>query len=94
MSGSTLGIYPARTNGNSGMTNNPPSAEDTIGTIVGIQSGCVVVELGTGELVLCRSLTRLHRPLGFFTVPYGRCAKISCTKGADRMPLLVEVLKD
>jgi hypothetical protein len=76
------------------MTTTPPHVEDTIGTIVGVQSRCVVVKLGTGEEVLCRSVKRLHRPLGFFTVPYGRRAKISYTKGTDRMPLLVEVLED
>jgi len=76
------------------MTSNPPPAEDTIGTIVGIQLGCVVVKLDTGEEVLCRSAKRLHRPLGFFTVPYGQRAKVSYPRVTDRMPLLVEVLKD
>jgi hypothetical protein len=76
------------------MANRPPPAEDTIGTIVGVQAGCVVVRLGTGEEILCRSVKRLHRPLGFFTVPFGRRAKISYTRGADKTPLLVEVLKD
>lgn len=75
------------------MTNNCASPrEDTIGTIVGVQAGCVVVRLDTGEEVLCRSVARLHRSLGFFSVPYGRRAKISFTKGADKTPLLVEVL--
>ena len=75
------------------MTNNSaPPGEDTIGTIVGLQAGCVVVRLDTGKEVLCRSVTRLHRPLGFFSVPYGRRAKSSDTRGADKTPLLVEVL--
>lgn len=39
------------------MTNNSaPPREDTIGTVVGIQAGCVVVRLDTGEEVLCPRL--------------------------------------
>jgi hypothetical protein len=70
------------------------NTNDTIGTIVGVQAGCVVVQLDTGDQVLCRSVKRLHRPLGFFTVPYGRRAKISYSKGADKTPILVKVLDD
>ncbi len=75
------------------VTNNPPTAEEKIGTIVGVRSGSVVVKLGTGEEVLCRSLKRLHRSLGFFIIPYGRLAKLRYTRGANQMPLLIEVLE-
>jgi hypothetical protein len=76
------------------MTNGQAPGEDLIGTIVGLHGNSVVVRLDTGEEVLCRNAKRLHRPLGFFTVPTGRRARIRYTRGADRMPLLVEVLKD
>ena len=67
---------------------------DLRGTIVGIQAGCVVVQLDRGDQVLCRSVARLHRPLGFFNVPYGRRVKIEYSRGNDSTPLLIEVLDD
>lgn len=67
---------------------------DAIGIIVGVQAGCVVVQLPTEDRVLCRSVTRLHRPLGFLTFPYGRRARISYSNCADKRPLLVEILEE
>jgi hypothetical protein len=75
------------------MTDDSP-LRDVTGTIVGARAGCVVVQLDTGEEVLCRGLKRLHRPLGFYTIPRGRRARISFTQGADKTPLLIEVLND
>jgi hypothetical protein len=70
------------------------AAQEATGTIIGVQANCVRVQLDTGEEVLCRSVKRLHRPLGFFTVPYGWRARIRYSSHAGRMPLLVAVLND
>lgn len=70
-----------------------PDVNSVIGTIVGSDGGYVIVQLDSGEEVLCRNAKRLHRPLGFLFVPFGRRARISYTRGSDKMPLLVEVLK-
>lgn len=76
------------------MIDKQPPAEVAIGTIVGVQSGCVLVQLDTGDHILCRSVKRLHRPLGFLTVPYGRRAKIRLSPEHRRRPLIVAVLND
>jgi hypothetical protein len=51
------------------------------------------VQLDTGDEVLCRSLKRLHRPLGFYAVPYCGRAKISYTKGSDNNPYSLKSLR-
>ncbi len=68
-------------------------ARETVGTITGVKGNGVVVQLSDGTEVLCRSATRLHRPLGFFQVPVGRIARIRFhpTK-SEKMPLILEVL--
>ena len=76
------------------MTSDSTPRDGAIGNIVAIRAGCIVVKLSTGEEVLCRSLKRLHRPLGFVDVPLGRRARIRYTKGSNALPRLIEVLKD
>jgi hypothetical protein len=67
--------------------------EEAEGTIVGVRAGFVIVQLNSGEHVSC-SVKRLHRPFGFFMVPFGRQARIRYTRGPDRPPLIVEIVKD
>ena len=68
--------------------------EETVGTIVGVRAGLVIVQLDSGEHVSCRSVSRLHRPLGCFMVPTGRRARLRYTRGPGRPPLIVEIIKD
>jgi hypothetical protein len=68
--------------------------EDITGIIVDHQGGLVVVDLDTGNQVLCRSVKRLHRPLGCFVFPRGQRARLRYTKGPDKPPLIIEVMKD
>ncbi len=66
--------------------------KETFGTIVGVSGGCVVVQQEDGEEVLCRNVNRLHRPLGFLTVPIGRRVRIRWPCSQNRRPLILEVL--
>jgi hypothetical protein len=77
------------------MTSDQPDPEEAVGTILGIKDGSVVVRLANGNDIRCRSAKRLHRPLGFLQVPIGRRARVRfhATK-QERMPLIVEVLRD
>lgn len=74
------------------MSARSPAPEDAIGTIVGLDAGCVLVRLETGDEVLCRGVVRLHRPLGFMTVPYGRRVRIRHVPGQRKRPWIVAVL--
>jgi hypothetical protein len=76
------------------MNSERPGLEEVVGTIVGTRAGCVVVELENGERLLCRSVRRLHRPLGFHSsIPIGRRARVRIAPVAEnRRPLIVEVL--
>ena len=68
--------------------------EDRIGTIIGLQGGCIIVEMVNGERVSCRGIRRLHQHLGFFDVPAGRRAIIRFRKSQKKQPLLVDVLHE
>jgi hypothetical protein len=68
-------------------------SEEAFGTIVGVDAGCVVVELDNGDEILCRSVKRMHRPLGFFTVPVGKRVRVRLHPVAkNKRPLILEVL--
>jgi hypothetical protein len=71
-----------------------PHADEKIGVIVGVRGPNVVVRLESGEEVLCRSAKRLHRPLGFYTVPYGHRARIRYSTKPRRIPMITAVLDD
>jgi hypothetical protein len=70
-------------------------ADETTGVLVAVRGPNVVVRLESGEEVLCRNVRRLHRPLGFHTVPYGSRVKIRYSPaGSRRIPLIVAVMND
>lgn len=71
---------------------NASDSKEVFGTIVGVDAGCVVVGLDNGEEVLCRSVKRMHRPLGYFTVPIGKKVRVRLDSVANRRPLILEVL--
>ena len=73
-------------------TPNEPAPEEAIGIILGAKDGCVVVQLEDGAEVLCRSIKRLHRPLGFYSMPVGQWACIRYPSKQTRAPLIVRVL--
>lgn len=74
-------------------TNMEP--QEAFGTIIGTDAGCVVVKLEGGNEILCRSVRRMHRPLGFFMVPIGRRARVRLTpNSANHRPLILEVLPE
>jgi hypothetical protein len=68
--------------------------EEAIGTIVGMKGALVVVQLEDGSEVLCRSVKRLHRPLGFFRLPLGARVCIRYPQQETKPPLLVRALRD
>ena len=76
------------------MNDEPDSPSEAVGTIVGTKGGDVVVRLDNGEELLCRSMRRLHRSLGFYVVPVGRRARIRFPLNERKLPLIVEVLPD
>ncbi len=72
---------------------NNGGAVEAVGTIVGEEGGCVVVQMESGRRLPCRGVKRLHRPLGCFDVPVGRRARVRYRPAlADNTPLIVEVL--
>ena len=67
---------------------------EVIGTIVGMEAGCIVVQTDDGNRLLCRGVKRLHRVQGFHSVPVGRRARVRLRPvRQDKTPLLVEVLR-
>lgn len=74
-------------------SHNDPESKEAFGTIVGVEANCVVVDLDDGDEILCRSVKRLHRPLGFYTVPVGRRVRIRMYSVTNnKRPLILEVL--
>lgn len=64
------------------------------GTIIGHRDGALVVQLEDGTEVLCGSLTKIHRPWGFFTVPIGQKVKISTRKDPKKRPQIMEIVRE
>lgn len=76
------------------MTGEASNPEEAVGTVVGSKGNSVIVRLPSGGEILCRSVRRLHRPLGFMRVPVGRNARIRFHPTTrERMPLIVEVIR-
>jgi hypothetical protein len=71
-----------------------PSADrEAIGRIVGQENNGLIVELESGEHVICRGIKTLHRKLGYHTLPLGQRAKIRYSDKPGRSPLLIEVIE-
>ena len=72
-----------------------PSFREALGTIVGVSGAqLLIVRLDDGGAdVRCRGLKRLHRPMGFMGIPFGRRVRIRFDDAKpNRPPLLLDVL--
>jgi hypothetical protein len=71
----------------------PSANREAIGLVVGHENNGIIVELDTGERLICRGFRTLHRKLGYHAVPIGYQARIRYSDKPGRLPLLIEVLE-